>query len=96
MTKLDARVTMDTTVTLVINEAEAAALDALAGYGSDAFLKVFYKELGQSYMQPHEVGLRSLFAAIREQIPSVLREVQECRQFVAEARSERLKERAKR
>ncbi len=50
--------------TLQLSEDEAGALDALAGYGADAFLKVFYKYMGEHYMRPHEAGLRSLFATI--------------------------------
>jgi hypothetical protein len=41
-------------------------LDALAGYGAEAFLKHFYEKLGKSYMEPHEKGLRSLFQSIRD------------------------------
>lgn len=51
-------------VTLTLTESEARALDALAGYGADAFLEVFYK-LGRAYMEPYEPGLRSLFNSIR-------------------------------
>lgn len=93
MTKVDAKVSIDTTVHLVLNEQEAAALDALSCYGIDSFLRVFYKELGETYMKPHESGLRSLFSSIQDQIPSVLREVDECRQFVAEARAARMRQR---
>lgn len=52
-------------VRLILTEAEVGALDALAGYGTDAFLKVFYQHMGEHYMKPHEAGLRSLFATAR-------------------------------
>lgn len=66
MAKLQAfqpRVTV--TATLTLDHAEIAALDALACYGTDAFLKVFYEKLGEAYLRPHEAGLRSLFETVR-------------------------------
>lgn len=48
------------------------ALEALAGYGSDGFLKVFYQHMGRAYLEPHEVGLRSLFETIRTELPPIL------------------------
>ena len=56
----------------VLTESESRALDALAGYGVDAFLQVFYEHLGQAYMKPHEAGLRSLFESVRSEIPVLL------------------------
>jgi hypothetical protein len=51
-------------ITLVLDEEEAAALEALAGYGTKPFLKVFYEKMGRAYLEPHERGLVSLFEAI--------------------------------
>lgn len=56
--------TLQTMHTLMLSEVEARALEALAGYGADAFLEVFYKHMGKHYLQPHESGLRSLFDSI--------------------------------
>lgn len=53
-------------VVFVLNEKEAKALDALAGYGTDPFLEVFYKSMGRHYLSPHEAGLRSLFEKIKD------------------------------
>lgn len=53
------------TATLTLDHAEIAALDALAGYGTQAFLDVFYAKLGKAYLGPHEAGLRSLFDTVR-------------------------------
>lgn len=64
---------IDLHVDIRLSEAEIRALDALAGYGTDAFLKVFYAQMGQHYMQPHEAGLRSLFEAIRRDLAPILR-----------------------
>lgn len=75
-------VTIETT--LKLNEAEARALDALVGYGTDAFLKVFYKQLGEAYMRDYEVGLRSVFDTIRASIPAALRTIDAARKALAE------------
>lgn len=56
---------------LTLNYEEMKALDALAGYGIDAFLKVFYKEMGKAYLQPYEAGLRSVFEVIRSELPPI-------------------------
>lgn len=63
MAKLIQRPVIEAHATITLNEAEMGALDALAGYGTDTFLRVFYKEMGKSYLEPHEAGLRSLFEA---------------------------------
>lgn len=65
MAKVDCRPTIQALITIQMSEDEAAALDALAGYGVDAFLKVFYEHLGQAYLKPHERGLRSLFESVQ-------------------------------
>jgi len=83
MTRVSINVTVGVQVHLILNEDEALALDALAGYGIDPFLEVFYKSLGRAYLQPHEKGLRSLFAGIRECVPSRFNDAQECREFLA-------------
>lgn len=53
-------------VHFVLNYEQAKALDAMAGYGADAFLEVFKSKLGKHYITPYENGIRSLFAEIRE------------------------------
>ena len=70
---------------LTITENEARALKAMAGYGDDAFLKVFYEKLGESYMKPHEDGIRSLFKGIRDILPQHLSNAETARKcFVVE------------
>lgn len=64
---------------IVLSEVEIAALGALAGYGIESFLKVFYTHMGECYLRPHENGLRSLFETIQEEAPSFLRRAQEAR-----------------
>lgn len=59
-------------LTFELDEVEARALDALAGYGDDAFVKAFYELLGKHYMQEHESGLRSFLKSIRQSVPGHL------------------------
>lgn len=55
-----------------LSEQELSALDAISGYGTDEFLKVFYEKMGESYLRPHEDGIRTLFATIRSEVPAIL------------------------
>lgn len=66
-------------ITLELDEKETRALEALTGYGTDEFLKAFYKDLGRSYLEPWEHGLRSLFASIRADIPPLLARAEKAR-----------------
>lgn len=61
MAKIEGRPKVTMTVSIALTEEEACALDALAGYGVDEFLRIFYEKMGRAYLQPHEAGLRSLF-----------------------------------
>lgn len=65
MAKITQQPTVTVEATFTVNEAELRALDALAGYGDDAFIKMFYKDLGTTYMKPHEAGLREFLTSIR-------------------------------
>jgi hypothetical protein len=44
-----------------LTESEVRALDALAGYGLESFLKAFYSGCGRHYLEPHVKGLETLF-----------------------------------
>jgi hypothetical protein len=66
-----------------LNHAEAAALDAIAGYGVEEFVKVFYGHLGKAYLQPHEHGLRSLFNSVRKQLPPIVERYENARAVLA-------------
>ena len=74
-----ARTSMIFGVDISLSESEARALDALVGYGDDAFIKKFYETLGIAYMGPHEAGLRSLFKRLREDMPPQLRRIDQAR-----------------
>ena len=65
------------TITFEVSESEARALEAMVGYGFDAFKNVFYEKLGKHYMQPHEAGLKSLFSTITKNVNKSLKEIDE-------------------
>ncbi len=67
-------------VTIELTEAEAGALDALAGYGVDSFLQVFYTHMGKAYLQPYEAGLRSLFEYVRSRESGISRTLDDVRE----------------
>ena len=72
------------TATMILSEHELCALDALAGYGDDAFLKAFYAEMGESYLKPHEQGLRSLFDNVRKVCGPARNQVERARLLLRE------------
>jgi len=72
--------TVGITATLTLNEGQLRALDALAGYGDEAFLKAFYVKLGKHYMQPFEGDLRELFSLVRKEVPGALAAIDDVRQ----------------
>lgn len=67
------------TASITFTEGELRALDALVGYGDDAFLRAFYVKLGTAYMKPFERDLRDLFARIRSTVPAAIRTAEEHR-----------------
>ena len=73
MSRLTQLPTVGVDISLKLTEPEMRALEALAGYGSDSFLKVFYQQMGRAYIGPHEAGLRSLFETIKTELPPILR-----------------------
>ena len=83
MAKLTAVPKLDYDVEFTVNESEARALDALVGYGDEAFLAHFYK-LGEHYMKPHEEGLRSFFKTIRNELAGPLSRLNTARQSFKE------------
>lgn len=79
----------DTTVVfkvgLLLDENEARALAQLFGYGVDVFIKTFYEKLGRAYLEPYEHGIRSLAAALSDQLTPQLRVVDVGRKAIAAA-----------
>ena len=65
MAQVEGRAKLEASVVLVLTEDEAAALEAIFSYGADPFLAVFYEQMGEHYLRPHEAGLRSLVDSTR-------------------------------
>jgi hypothetical protein len=84
MADIDMRLILDVEVKLTLDAAEASALGALAGYGTDEFLKCFYKNMGAAYLKPHEHGLRRLFAKVRGVDSRTAESIGNVRQAIAE------------
>lgn len=82
MAKLTPQATIEFQVHFSISEVEARALEAMVGYGSDAFIEVFYEKLGRAYMERHEKGLRTLFESIKNVVPSTLHKIDEARKVL--------------
>lgn len=64
---------------ITLNETEIRALDALVGYGDDAFLKHFKEKLGEAYIRKHEAGLKSFFGAVRRDVLPALSDIDQAR-----------------
>jgi hypothetical protein len=80
--KLDFKTRLD------LNESESRALDALAGYGTDSFLKIFYEKMGRHYLEPYEDGLRSLFEKISNELRPEIRNITKMQRQIKEALNE--------
>lgn len=72
MSRLIQQPRVEVSATIKLTETELRALEALAGYGTDNFLEVFYKQMGKHYLQPHEAGIRTLFDVIRSDLNPIL------------------------
>lgn len=93
MAKLTARSVVTISVAFEVDESEARALDAMSGYGDDAFVKAFYDNLGKAYMQEHEAGLRRFLSTIRNVVGPALSQVDEARILLMNAAKARQSER---
>lgn len=70
---------LDVQIILSLTEQEARALEAIVGYGTEAFLKCFYQHLGEHYLKPHEDGVKTLFETIKLELPKHLRKADNAR-----------------
>ena len=84
MARITQKTTLDLCITFSVNEEEARALEALAGYGDDAFIKAFYEKLGSHYMSRHEQGLREFLCSIRAIIPKELYKINRAREALSD------------
>ena len=72
-------------IKLFITKDEAKALHGIVGYGSDAFLEVFYTKLGKSYLQDHEPAMRTLFQKLFNELPTEISKVEKAEKQISEA-----------
>lgn len=79
MAKITELPVVSVTATFTVSEGELRALDALAGYGDDAFIETFYEKLGKTYLQPHELHLREFLKSIRSMAGPILSRVSAAR-----------------
>ncbi len=80
--KAELKPTISARITVVLTEEEARALVELTIYGTNEFLKVFYEHLGKSYLEPHELGLRSLFDGAKNLVKPQLFKIDNARREV--------------
>jgi hypothetical protein len=74
--------TVSITAQIPMTEGELRALTAIACYGADAFLKVFYERLGKAYLGPFEQDMRALFGRIAHTVEPALVQVKEAREYM--------------
>lgn len=73
-TRTEVSITIGVHIKLTLSEAKA--LRAMVQYGHKAFLDGYYKQLGRSYMKPHESGVQSLFETINKELPGKIEKVE--------------------
>jgi hypothetical protein len=80
--RVGTRLSVNFEAVLHLTEPEIRAMDALVGYGIDAFLQVFYEKLGKAYMRDHEGGLRTFFESIEKQVRPELYRMDEVQKVI--------------
>lgn len=96
MTKVRNKATVEFSSTVTLSESAIRALDALVGYGDDAFLKAFKENLGEAYIRKHEGGLKEFFAIVREQVLPPLADIDQARRDIHDAIKKREEDRQER
>lgn len=84
-TLLSTTVSAELTITIQLTEPEVRALDAMFGYSPEAFLQGFYKQLGETYVKPHEAGVRSLHSTIRSLCAGPLDAIRTARRVIQQS-----------
>lgn len=80
--KADAKIDLSFKITIELTEQEAQAIVNVFGYSPEAYLKVFYKELGTSYLKPHEAGVYSLHNNLAPELKSALYKIESTRNHI--------------
>jgi hypothetical protein len=86
---LRTRVGITFQATVTVDREMMGALDALVGYGDDAFIKAFKEKLGVAYIGPYETGLKRFFKAIRDEVLPAFHDVQQAERDMIDARRKR-------
>ena len=68
-TEVKADLKLEFKITLELTLAEARMLKEMVGYGAKPFLEGYYKQLGKSYLQPHEKAVYSFFESVKSDLP---------------------------
>jgi hypothetical protein len=79
MAKITQMPEVQVTATFAVDEEEMRALDAMVGYGFEAFLSAFQKHMGTHYMHGHEDGLKRFFESTRANVAPILRRADDAR-----------------
>ena len=74
-----AKVSIELTVQITLNESEARALDAMLGYGPEEYISGFYKQLGRAYLEPYAHAIPGLFKSVNDQIRPAIHRVDKAR-----------------
>lgn len=70
------------TTIIEFDEEETRAMEALAGYGTDAFIKCFYEHMGKAYLGPHEAGLRRILDAFYTDVKQQLHKIDKAKEIL--------------
>jgi hypothetical protein len=85
MSRATTNIKIEFSATMTLNETECRALDALIGYGVDAFLKVFKQHMGEAYLRGHEAGVASLFETVGKTVHPALTDINQLRNDIERA-----------
>lgn len=83
--KSNSQASVEFNVRFTLTLGQAKALEAIAGYGADPFLKVFYEHMGKAYLQPHEAEMRRLFSQIKDELPREISKIETATKVINEA-----------
>ncbi len=76
---INSTVDLQARISIHLTEDEARVLDVIVGYGAKPFVEWFKKNLGTSYLRPHEHATESLFEKVRLEIGSHLSAIDKAR-----------------
>lgn len=78
-----------TEIVFQVNESEARAVSALASYDAEGLAKIISTSLGRGFYNDHGIALASFFDTVRAQIRPHLKDVDDARKLLQEAKYNR-------